>query len=327
MGDYFKRLSDWVVAYINANPRRARMIGGALILLLASIIVKLVVDVPQPHVSLAGQPLMQHGNTWFTNSFLTTLIVDAIVLILAYMAGRNPQLVPSGLQNVMETVLEFLYTLAESITGKAAATHFPWAATIFLFVIVSNYTGLIPFVGSLGFYHTAEAEHAQLDTQLAMADGKLVLLEAKAEAEHGEEFVPLFRAPSADLSTTFALALATMFMVQYHGYKALGSKYFRKFWNPSGQGAMKGINIFVSVLEAISEISRVLTFAFRLFGNIFAGEVVLAVIAFLVPFLIPVPFYALEVMVGAIQALVFTMLTLIFFNMATISHDHGDEHH
>jgi F-type H+-transporting ATPase subunit a len=90
---------------------------------------------------------------------------------------------------------------------------------------------------------------------------------------------------------------------------------------------MKGINIFVGILEAVSEVSRILSFAFRLFGNIFAGEVVLATMAFLITFLVPVPFYVLELLVGAVQALVFAMLALVFFTMATASHDHGDEHH
>ncbi|MEZ4656416.1 MAG: F0F1 ATP synthase subunit A [Caldilineaceae bacterium] len=191
------------------------------------------------------------------------------------------------------------------------------------------------------------------DGQLAMADGKMILLQgetthdeeahpaeggeepaAQGEEQHaaeGEEehaaLVPLFRAPSADLSTTFALALSTMALVQYYGFQALGAGYLRKFWNTSGQGAQKAINVFVGVLEFISEISRILTFSFRLFGNIFAGEVVLATMAFLVTFIIPLPFYFLEVAVGVIQAFVFTILTLIFFSMATVSHEHGDEHH
>jgi F-type H+-transporting ATPase subunit a len=288
---------------------------------------------PEPHVSLAAEPLLPGG--WFTNSLLTTLIVDIIVLALAFLATSNMQLVPSGLQNVFEAILEFLYNLAESVAGKAASMYFPWAATIFLFVLLSNYSGLIPGVGSIGLFYEEEVHASRLDEQLAMADGKLLL---QAEGEAGEEpaaaeehakFVPLFRAPTADLSTTFALALSTMFMVQLNGYRALGGNYFRKFafWRPNGVGMMKPINGFVMFLELLSEISRILTFAFRLFGNIFAGEVVLVVIAFLVPFLIPVPFYALEVMVGAIQALVFTMLALIFFNMATISHEHSEEHH
>jgi len=115
--------------------------------------------------------------------------------------------------------------------------------------------------------------------------------------------------------------------------RAFGASYFDKFlpWKAKGEGFMKGINGFVSILELISELSRILTFAFRLFGNIFAGEVVLATLAFLVTFLIPIPFYGLEVMVGVIQAFVFTMLSLIFFSMATIGHggehQEGAEHH
>lgn len=325
MGDMFKNLGDRIRAYINANPRRAATIGGVVLLLILSVIIR----APQPHVALAGEPILSGG--WMTNSLLTTIVVDIILLGTAFLATRNMQLVPSGLQNLYEAVLEYLYALAESVAGKSAGKFFPWAATLFLFVILSNYTGLIPGVGSIGYFQGAGEQHAarqNLNGQLAMSDGKLILVaEGTAEGEAHEKFVPLFRAPSADLNTTFALALATMVMVQVHGVRALGGKYFRKFWNTSGHGMMKGINIFVGVLEAISELARILTFAFRLFGNIFAGEVVLATMAFLITFLIPVPFYALEVLVGAVQALVFAMLSLVFFTMATISHEHGDEHH
>ena len=127
---------------------------------------------------------------------------------------------------------------------------------------------------------------------------------------------------------TFALAIATMVMVQIWGFRYLGGSYFRKFWNFSGpNGFMKGINGFVGILELISEFARIIAFGFRLFGNIFAGEIVLATMAFLVAFLLPVPFYALEVFVGFVQALVFMMLALVFFQMATISHGGHDEHH
>jgi F-type H+-transporting ATPase subunit a len=329
-----KRFQAWV----QANPRRAAIWGGVILLLLLSFVIR----APQPHVALSGEPLLPGG--WFTNTLLTTIIVDIIVLALAFFAGSNMKLVPSGLQNVMEAIVEYLYGLAESVAGSRAPVFFPWAATIFLFVLVSNYTGLIPGVGSIGYYHEEEHASRSLEGQLAMANGKLLLQESEgsvgeegeshegaateehaAEAEaHGPKFVPLFRAPSADLNVTFALALATMVMVQVHGVRALGGSYFRKFWNTSGQGFMKGINIFVGILEAISELSRILSFAFRLFGNIFAGEVVLATMAFLITFLVPIPFYALEVLVGAVQALVFAMLSLVFFTMATISHGHDD---
>jgi F-type H+-transporting ATPase subunit a len=174
-----------------------------------------------------------------------------------------------------------------------------------------------------------------------MADGSLILLapaqdapaqdapteEAPAEAEHATHFVPLFRAPSADLNLTFALGLSTMFMVQVWGVRALGGSYFRKFFNASGKGFMKGISVFVGILELISEIARIISFSFRLYGNIFAGEIVLATMAFLAAFLIPLPFYVLEVLVGAVQALVFAMLALVFFSMSTIGHgEHHEEH-
>jgi F-type H+-transporting ATPase subunit a len=116
-----------------------------------------------------------------------------------------------------------------------------------------------------------------------------------------------------------------MFLVQVWGVRALGGKYFKKFFNASGHGFMKGINAFVGILELISEFARIIAFGFRLFGNIFAGEIVLATMAFLVMFLLPVPFYILEVFVGFVQALVFMMLALVFFSMSTISHEH--DHH
>ncbi len=318
--NFFQRFMNRFQAWIRDNPRRAATWGIAILLILLSLVIR----APQPHVALSGEPLLPGG--WFTNTMLTTLIVDILLLLTAFLVGARMQLVPSGLQNLIEAVIEYLYGLAEGVAGQRAATFFPWAATIFFFVLLSNYSGMLPGVGSIGYFHYADEPHAtQMAGKLAMADGKLLLAE-----EGAPHFVPLFRAPSADLNTTFALAIATMVMVQVHGVRSLGVGYFRKFWNTSGQGFMKGINIFVGILEAISEVARILTFAFRLFGNIFAGEVVLATMAFLVTFLIPLPFYALEVLVGAVQALVFAMLSLVFFTMATISHghdDHGEAHH
>ena len=331
------------MAFINANPRRAMLIGGALVL----IIISFFIPVPQPHVSLAAEPIFESGFGWLTNSVITTLVVDIILILVAVSATGRMKIVPSGLQNAMEAIIEYLFGLAESVAGRAAVTYFPWVATIFLFVVISNWSGLIPGVGSIGVFHGAEhavegeepAEEGShgflLDQQLAMVDGSPVLIQAAdaaaaataaEEAGHGK-FVPLLRAPSADLNVTFALAIATMVMVQIHGVRALGGGYFRKFWNTSGHGFMKGINVFVGILEIVSEFSRIIAFGFRLFGNIFAGEIVLATMAFLVAFLVPLPFYLLEILVGAVQALVFMMLALVFFTMSTISHGHGDEHH
>jgi F-type H+-transporting ATPase subunit a len=314
--NYFQRSWARFQNWVRSNPRRATIAGITILLFLLSFVIR----APVPHVALSGEPLMPGG--WFTNTLLTVIIVDIILILVAILVGTRMKLVPSGLQNVMEAIIEYLYNLAESVARRRAATFFPWAATLFLFILVSNYSGLIPGVASIGYYHEYESHADTLGGQLAMADGKLLLAEEGA-AYH---FVPLFRAPSADLNVTFALSIATMVMVQVHGVRTLGGGYFRKFWNPSGQGFMKGINIFVGLLEVVTEVSRILTFAFRLFGNIFAGEVVLATMAFLITFLIPVPFYVLELVIGAVQALVFAMLALVFFTMATISHGH-DEHH
>lgn len=309
----------------------------------ASILINFIAPVPPPHVALSGEPIFSTGPKWFTNSVLTTIIVDIILLLLALATRFSLKEVPGGLQNFMEAIIEALYGLAESVAGKNAGKFFPWVVTIFLFVIISNWSGLIPGVGSIGFYHPYPAEekhgedsHAYLsDNQLAMAGGSIILAApesvqaapAAAVSEKGK-FIPLFRAPSADLNMTFALAISTMVMVQIWGIRHLGGSYFRKFFNFSGpNGFMKGINGFVGILELISEFSRVLAFGFRLFGNIFAGEIILFTMTFLIAFLLPVPFYVLEVFVGFVQALVFMMLALVFFQMSTISHGSHDEHH
>lgn len=333
--NFLRRIYDRVDAFARANPRRTQIIVGVVVLLLLSAFVR----VPPPHISLAGEGILANGPSWFTNSLFTTFIVDIVLLVLTFWATRKVSLIPGGMQNIMEAIVEYLYDLAESVAGKAGSVYFPWAATIFLLVLISNWFDVLPFVGSVYVEHSGEQatqaqEHSVIaDQQLAMVDGKLTLVESAAvnaqqEAAAHVERVPLLRPPSADLSMTLALALGTMVMAQYYGVKALGGSYFRKFWNTSGDGfAQKAINLFVSILEAISEFSRLLTLTFRLFGNIFAGEVVLTTMAFLVAFLVPLPFFALEVLVGVIQAFVFTILSLMYFSMATVGHGHAEEHH
>ncbi|RLT39762.1 MAG: ATP synthase F0 subunit A, partial [Chloroflexi bacterium] len=295
--------------------------------LVGSIILKPLMS--SPHVSLAAEPLLENGPAWFTNALLTTFIVDIILIILALAtrAGLKDG-VPSGLVNFMEMVIEALYGLLENVAGKNAKRFFPIAATIFLFVIISNYSGLIPGVGSIGIYHGAEKTDGGhgivIDQQIVAADEKVAFSLFPAEEEGHAKLVPLLRAPSADLNVTFALALITMVMVQYYGINALGGKYFKKFFNFGGKGFMGAIFGVVGILELISEIAKIISFAFRLFGNIFAGEVLLAVMAFLVAFLLPMPFYGLELFVGFIQAFVFMMLAVVFFSTAMVGHD---DHH
>lgn len=323
------------------NPRKTTIWVGIVLLFLLSFLI----PVDPPHVSLSGEPILSNGPKWFTNSMLTTVLVDIFLILLAIFATHNMKVIPSGVQNFMEMVLEYLLGMSEGIAGKDARRYFPWVVTIALFVVISNWSGLLPGVGSIGVYqsseeHTEDVQHEEapaddghgylLDGQLAMADGNLILTEshaiepAPAAAEEGHaKFVPLFRAPSADLNVTFALAIVTMIAVQVFGVQALGLSYFGKFFVWQGPNiSMKLLNGFVGLLELVSEFARVIAFGFRLFGNIFAGEVMLATMAFLIAFLLPLPFYMLEIFVGLVQALVFMMLALVFFSMSTQSHDH-----
>ncbi|MCA9369355.1 MAG: F0F1 ATP synthase subunit A [Pseudomonadales bacterium] len=177
---------------------------------------------------------------------------------------------------------------------------------------VSTHEEVLELVVDEGEMHLEESDDTHMDV---MAGEVHEELEQGAE-EHHVKAVPIFRPGTADLNTTIALALVSVFLTQVFGVQALGLSYFKKYINFSNP-----IMTFVGFLETISEFAKVISFAFRLFGNIFAGEVLLVVISSLVPIIAPMPFYGLELFVGFIQALVFAMLSLVFFNMATQSHD------
>ena len=179
-----------------------------------------------------------------------------------------------------------LYDFFSSVTGKYVDLVFPLVASLFIFILAANWVGLLPGVGTVGFFH-------------------------------GEEFTPLLRGATADLNTTVALALFAMITIQYFGFKTSGMHYGKRFLNFSNP-----IFFFLGLLELISEVSKIISFAFRLFGNIFAGEVLLAVMAFLMPFIVPLPFITMELFVGFIQALVFSMLTAVFLTVAVAHGEH-----
>lgn len=242
-----------------------------------------------PHVSLSAETIATVGSFAITNSIFTSLIVSALLIGFALYARNKISATdrPSGLQNAVEMLFEALFNLINSVTDNRKQSHvlFPFIASFFLFILLNNWLGLFPGVGSISImYH--------------------------------DHLVPLFRPGTADLNTTFALAIFSVVTTQLLGFKYLSFGYFSKFFNFSSP-----IMFFVGILEIISEFAKIISFAFRLFGNIFAGEVLLVVIAFLAPLVVPMPFYGLEFFVGFIQAIVFSMLSLVFFNMATISHD------
>jgi F-type H+-transporting ATPase subunit a len=251
------------------------------------------------HISISAEPVFALFGVPITNSIVTSWVISALIILFAITLGRSIKLKGKigKAQLLVEVVIEALYNLIVTITGSAKAkVFFPLVATFFFFIVPSNWSGLLPGAGTVGF------------------NGVL----------HGKEvFIPIMRAPTADLNTTLALALIAMFFVQFYGFRYQGFSYLKKFFDFSSP-----INTFVGILELISDISKVISFAFRLFGNIFAGEVLLAVIAFLTASFLPIaplPFHALELFVGAIQGLVFMMLATVFMNMATLGHG-GDEH-
>jgi len=242
-------------------------------------------------VSINAEPLFKVGSFTVTNSFLAGLVLSLVLVGVAFWVYRRGiKLVPDRLQSFLELVIELFLSMMESISGPTKARlFFPWIMTFFIFIVLGNWLGLIPGVGTIGYTHQLPG--------------------------HGEVFIPFIRGVNADINTTLALALLSVALTQYYGLKNLGLHYLGKFFN-----FKSGIGFFVGILELISEFAKIISFAFRLFGNIFAGEVLLMVVGALIPVVASIPFLGLEIFVGFIQAFVFAILSLVFFNMATQSH-------
>ena len=271
------------------------------------------------HVSLTAEPLTHLGPLTVTNSLFTTWIVLAVISIFAVVFKWRLKKNPTGAQNLIEAIVEGFQGVVESVAENKKLTRkfFAPIFTIFLFVLLNNWAGLIPGVGSIGISHAEAAENHTPEIAIFESVENFTETDSHITTESGEhqgsKFTPIFRPGSADLSFTLALAIVAVLMVQFMGVRQLGGwGYFKRFLNFSNP-----IHFFVGILEILSEFSKMISFSFRLFGNVFAGEVLLTVIIALAPFVAPMPFYALEIFVGAVQALVFAMLTLVFFRMAT----------
>ncbi|HEY0606092.1 MAG TPA: FoF1 ATP synthase subunit a [Herpetosiphonaceae bacterium] len=285
-----------------------------------------------------------------TNSMLMAALTTIVLTVLSLLATRNMQVVPRGFQNFTELVVDGMYNTFGSVDRKYIARFWPLVGGIFFYVLFSNWLALLPGVLSFGYrideatLHGGE-EHAQVipaTNALAFAGEsdqlkpnemvvpqEPVQQEGTTEGEHAAEgaaeegehsvIVPFFRSPSADLNNTLMLGLIAFLFIEFWGFKELGLGYLSKFF-PWRDGP---IGIFAGVLEFISEFVRIISFAFRLFGNVFAGEVIILVMLFLFP-LLPLPFLGLETFVGFIQAFVFAILVMAFASLATQAHgDHG----
>ncbi len=380
LSDYseFYQALEWAIV----ATLLALIIGVALrrlsvkVVAITTIILALIVGaryffpVPLPHIQLPAEVLfvIPGTNFGFTNTMLAILTTDVLLIVLALLVRRKLEMVPSGLQNLFEAIIEFWQDTAQQLVSPEIAQRWlPLAMTMFLLVGLANWSELIPGYDTIGtaciecphveggpevehtffdgwtagpfFFAMARSEvdpHAGEEAESHGSAGPALIGTAHAQegepsAAEGEAHaavlpravVPWYRAASTDLNFTLALALIAFTVVQIAGIRALGAGgYFGKFLNFK-EG---GLGLFVGLVEAISELSRIISFSFRLFGNVFAGQILLFVIPFLLPFLVPVMIYGLETFVGLIQGYVFAVLTLAFMGAAVTPHHHADEH-
>lgn len=265
-----------------------------------------------------------------TNTLLCTWLSILALAVFFFFATRKRAMIPSGIQNVAEYLIEFLLGLVEGVSGKEKGRKFfPLVATFFIFILVSNLLDVIPGVDTIGTINHDAIKAAHVTSQPLW--GFLLF------GDLSDKLIPWIRPATSDLNLNFAMALIAVITCQVLGFYTLGplehlGKYFnlRTFFQSARKlnfgGMFQGlIEFFVGVIDIISELSRILSLAFRLFGNIFAGSAVLAVFAFILPFVSDVVFIPLELFVAFVQALVFGLLTLVYLEMATTGHAHTDE--
>lgn len=248
-------------------------------------------------IPLSAEPVFSIGHLVITNAILATWLTMALLIWLGIVVRRGIASGYRGIGGGLALLLESVITTFEDILGwESTKQLFSLLASFFLFILLANWLGLVPGFGSIQITHAGET-------------------------------VPLLRGATTDLNTTLALAIISVFSIQIWGLAKMGLPYIQKYLNFSGPWYLKPIYFFVGLLEVISELAKVLSFGFRLFGNLFAGEVLLSIIFGLIPLVVPSLFYGLELFVGFIQAFVFVMLTAVFLKIAGEGDEEGVEHH
>jgi F-type H+-transporting ATPase subunit a len=263
-------------------------------------------NVSKPEVELPSEGLFEVAGFSVTNTLIASWLTVIVLVVVFFVCTRKMKLIPGRLQNLAEMAVEALLGFVRSVAGeKHAKLLFPAVATIFIYVITNAYLALLPFFGTI------------------------------VVGGHEGAAVPLFRSANTDINVPLSIALASFVFIEFWGIKSLGaSHYLGGFFNLGqlGRGVkelFKGkirpaitniafgfINLGVGMLEVFSHLIRVMSFTFRLFGNMTAGEILLLVSAFLIPFIFTIPFYGLELLIGFIQALIFAGLTLVFGTIA-----------
>lgn len=272
------------------------------------------VAIEKPHIQLPGEVIFHIGSFGVTNTLLTSWISIIVLVLICWAVTRKIKLIPSRMQALLESALEWMLNFCIEVAGeKNGRRFFPLITTIFLFVLMNAWMNLIPGYGSI-----------------------------LVNTGHGHA-VHLLRGANTDINFPLAVALISFVFVLYHGFRALGVGFLKVWFNFGRffQGHKKlftgkvkagfgdiflgAIDIFVGILELLSYIFRNISFTFRLFGNMTGGEVLILVMIFLIPWVLAIPFYGLELLVGTIQALVFAGLTLVFATVATTPHE-SEEH-
>ncbi len=307
-----------------------------LLFIILSIVAVNFVSPVRPHIQVSPEKLIEEplfnlgplGDFYLFNTLPALIIVDIIVILIAWgvrQGLRKGDLVPRGIAGAMELLVEALYNMTESAAGKWAKQIFPWFASILLVVLVANLMKLLPGMETIGIMHHYGGEGHQLQ---ALGGNWYNLLPETTEPGQGYVLTPFVRAVSTDLNFTAALAIISVVMTQVIGVRAQGMRYFTKFINFTTmfkKPFFGFMDFLVGILETISEFAKILSFSFRLFGNMFAGFVLVALVSTMIPIFVPSLIYMFEFFIGFIQAFVFGMLTMVFMAMAT--RGHGDEEH
>jgi F-type H+-transporting ATPase subunit a len=273
-----------------------------------------------------------------TNTLLCTWISIVVLVVFFFFATRRRDLIPSGMQNFAEWAVEALLGIVQGVSGKEKGKKFfPLVATLFLFIFLSNLLDVFPGVDTVGWIDTSAIGHLSSSPWLGIFPQNTPVFGFLLFGALSNKLIPWIRPATTDLNLNFAMAIIVVITVQAFGFYSLGPKnhlghyfnfgtLFRSIIHFNPGGLMQGvIEVFVGLLEIIDELARILSLSFRLFGNIFAGSIVLAVFAFVLPFVSDIVFIPFEVFIAFVQALVFSLLTLVYLEIATSSHTAHEE--
>ena len=353
--------------------RRYRGLAIGLALAILLLVGFLFLRAPKPIIELRAETLFSIGPFDVTNTYVTSWIVIIFISLFAFAASRRMSLVPRGIQNLFEAVIEAMYNLVINTAGEEHGRRFfPVVTTLLLYVVISNWFGLLPFFATVGMIEEVDAHHETLHEQgvvvrdvgglglimpgaddvelpetVTLPDGSVEEVESGSSVEvkelaieeatrdldlGGDEkvavLVPFLRSVNTDLNGPLALAIWSAIFVEFwgistHGFFRYGSKFFNVSRLLRGKIVDGLIDVFVGLLELIAEMARLISFTFRLFGNIFAGEILFLVVIFLMPMVALQAVYFLELFVGLIQAFIFAMLTLVF-GIIAVAAPHGE---